>query len=53
MIAEETLRNMEIHGGSFVKLLAELYRVADTNNKAKLESCFAEIFERYEKFGRR
>lgn len=49
MIAEETLNKMERFGGSFVKQLATLYRLADMENKAKLENCFEEIFERYEK----
>jgi len=53
MISEETLNNMTTFGGNFVKQLAILYRYADMRNKAKLESCFAEYFKAYEKFGRK
>ena len=49
MISEEVLEKMERFGGSFVKQLATLYRLADMENKTKLENCFKEIFERYEK----
>jgi len=47
MIDEETLRNMERYGGSFVMTLARLYRYADVFNKKKLEKVFKEYFEEY------
>lgn len=50
MISEETLQNMLKHGGSFVKKLAELYYVADPENKRKLEEVFGYYFKKYEKW---
>ena len=47
MIDEEVLERMERYGGSFVLTLAHLYRYADPPNKAKIEKCFREYFERY------
>jgi hypothetical protein len=47
MIDEQTLMNMEKHGGSFVKKLAELYMIADWENKRKLEKCFKDYFDKY------
>jgi len=49
MIDEEVLVNMEKYGGSFVKQLAKLYRLADPVNKAKLENCFKDYFDEYHK----
>ena len=40
---------MEVLGGGFVKALVELYYRADSNNKPRVKSAFAEHFERYEK----
>jgi len=37
------------YGGSFVKQLAILWRKADPINKARLEECFSDYFEEYEK----
>lgn len=51
MIPEEVLEKMERYGGSFVKKLAELYRLADPFNKKKLEKYFREYFEEYRNFG--
>jgi len=50
-VSEKTLLKMERYGGSFVRTLACLYRCADPFNKKKLERCFREYFEEYEKFG--
>ena len=50
MIEETTLQKMERYGGSFVKQLALLYRLADWQNKSKLEKCFREYFEEYKNF---
>ena len=47
MIDEQTLINMEKYGGSFVKKLAELYMMADWENKRKLEKCFKYYFDKY------
>ncbi|MHC1624891.1 MAG: hypothetical protein ACXQS2_02725 [Methermicoccaceae archaeon] len=53
VVDEETLRNMEVYGGDFVRQLAYLYRFADFKNKEKLENCFKEYFERYKNFSKR
>ena len=50
-VSEKTLMKMERYGGSFVRTLACLYRCADPFNKKKLERCFREYFEEYERFG--
>ena len=50
MIDEKTILKMQVYGGSFVRTLAELYVLADAENRAKLEKCFAEIFEKYRRF---
>ena len=47
MITNETLDKMIQRGGSFAKAIAAAYYVADSQNRAKLESAFAELFERY------
>ena len=49
MIEERVLRNMTNYGGSFVRELAYMYRLADINNKEKLEECFKKYFEEYSK----
>jgi len=51
-VDEKTLMYMEEYGGSFVRELAYLYRLADNENKRKLEQCFKDIFERYKNFGK-
>jgi hypothetical protein len=38
---------MQQHGGSFVRSLAECWAKADPSNRAKLESAFEDLFERY------
>ena len=43
-----TIRAMEDHGGSFVKSLAACWRVADPDNKQRLESAFPHLFAHYE-----
>lgn len=43
----ETLDNMDKFGGSFVKQLAVLYRLADLNNKSKLIDTFINYFNEY------
>jgi len=52
-VSEATLVKMEKYGGSFVRNLAVLYRVADWQNKKKIEKVFKEYFDRYEKFNER
>lgn len=49
MITEDTLRNMESMGGSFVKKLASLYRSADVFNKGILHGTFKKYFDEYKK----
>lgn len=41
------LELMEKQGGSFVKKLAELFYVADLNNRRRLLRCFNDYFMRY------
>jgi hypothetical protein len=50
MISEKALENMERYGGSFVKKLAELYKVADGDNKKILEKNFERYFKKYENY---
>jgi len=47
MISEKVLERMEKYGGSFVRELATLYRLADWENKKKLVKCFKEYFDAY------
>ena len=47
MIPHETLDKMTNQGGSFAKAIAAVYYVADSQNRAKLEAAFAELFEQY------
>lgn len=42
-----TIRAMEEHGGSFVKSLATCWRMADPDNKQRLESAFPHLFGHY------
>ena len=46
-----TLTGMARFGGSFCQQLAELYKVADKNNRSKLRACFIQEFQRYGKSG--
>ncbi len=39
---------MTNHGGSFVKKLAELYRLADPKNKLILYNAFTHYFAKYD-----
>jgi hypothetical protein len=39
---------METYGGSFVKGLASLYHLADSENKARLEKAFWHYFVQYD-----
>ena len=47
MISDKTLENMLKNGGSFVKKLAELYYLADGDNKRRLEETFSYYFKKY------
>jgi hypothetical protein len=40
---------MRVWGGSFVKQLAELYYVADGENRERLAKAFPEYWERYQR----
>jgi hypothetical protein len=42
--------NMLSHGGSFVKVLANLYRLADPINKERVLKAFQDEFKTYEDF---
>lgn len=44
---DETLHAMEQDGGSFVRQLAKLYRVADSDNQRILRHAFGALFSRY------
>lgn len=44
----EILEEMTVYGGSFVKQLALLYRMADASNKKKLEETFRDYFVKYD-----
>ena len=44
-----TLTGMTRFGGSFCQRLAELYKVADPQNRKKLKACFAAEWQRYDK----
>jgi len=50
MIADSILEAMETYGGSFVKQLALLYRLADHENRKRIERCFKDVFIEYRKF---
>lgn len=45
---DETLDNMEKYGGSFVKQLPKLFRLADPSNKRKLFEAFIDYVEEYQ-----
>ncbi len=49
MISNNVLNLMIEQGGKFEKRLADLYFCADSQNAKKLESAFADIFNRYKK----
>ncbi|MDD5216028.1 MAG: hypothetical protein PHQ03_10900 [Methylococcales bacterium] len=49
MIKNSVLETMNDYGGKFVGKLADLYAIADSKNKEKLESAFSEIFKKYKK----
>jgi hypothetical protein len=44
----EVLAAMEKFGGSFVRTLASLYRLADGQNQARLRHAFDEYFTKYD-----
>jgi len=45
---DDALHLMEVQGGSFVKALAHLYRMADPVNKSIAREAFSKYFETYE-----
>ena len=47
MIKNSVLEAMSTHGGKFASTLADLYAVADSENKEKLEVTFSNIFAFY------
>jgi hypothetical protein len=49
MIENVVLNLMIEQGGSFNRKLAELYRIADSENSKKLEIAFSDIFENFKK----
>ena len=44
---------MEKFGGSFVKALAVMLRMADSNNYRKLEATFPEYFKEYREMAKK
>jgi 2-oxo-4-hydroxy-4-carboxy--5-ureidoimidazoline (OHCU) decarboxylase len=42
-----TITTMARRGGSFVKALAEAWRMADDENRARLEAAFPEVWAKY------
>ena len=50
---EVVVQAMEQYGGSFVCVLARLYRCADPVNRARLEQAFADYFAEYAALVRR
>lgn len=49
MIKNSVLETMNAYGGKFVDKLADLYAIADSENKEKLETAFSETFELYKR----
>tara|TARA_R110000744_G_scaffold323914_1_gene429779 strand:- start:279 stop:425 length:147 start_codon:yes stop_codon:yes gene_type:complete len=47
MITNDTLEKMQRRGGGFAKAIAAAYYVADSQNRAKLEAAFADLFAQY------
>ena len=47
MISYEVLDIMMIYGGGFVKQLVILYKMADDENKQKLEETFKVLFDKH------
>ena len=43
----KTIRAMEEHGGSFVQTVALAWRVADPDNRQRIESTWPELFAHY------
>ena len=48
---EKTISNMQKYGGSFVRQLGALWLIADLENRAKIESAFGDVFDRYATIG--
>ncbi len=47
---DDILETMTHFGGSFMRHLAALYRVADSENRERIEVAFADAFDRYDEF---
>jgi hypothetical protein len=43
----DTLARMQTYGGAFARAIAHAYIVADSDNRQRLESAFADLFARY------
>jgi hypothetical protein len=41
------IRSMESHGGSFVQTLAQAWRLADPDNRERIETTWADLFAHY------
>ena len=50
---QQTIENMKRYGGGFASRLAELWQVADAQNRAKLEAAFGDVFDRHGSAARR
>lgn len=48
-----TIETMEKYGGSFVKSLANCFRMADRNNFLKLKNAFSVYWEQYEQMSKK
>jgi hypothetical protein len=44
---DRTLKAMELYGGSFMKQLAQLYRLADCHNQSKIKHMWAHEWAQY------
>ena len=42
-----TWRSAQVHGGNFVRHLAEAWFAADPSNKARIEAAFPDLLTRY------
>lgn len=51
--AEQAVKEMSERGGSFAKNLASLWRIADSDNKSRIETTWADMFDRYAQNTRR
>ena len=46
---DATVSMMNVLGGAFAKEIADAWRYADPDNRARLEAAFPELFAKYER----